>query len=151
MAAVILDSNLLILLIAGAASRDYIGKHKRLRAYDEDDFDLLLEFIAPYSPIVVTPNTLTETSNLINQIADPIRTHIALVFKAFLKRLEERFVDSQRASDDPEFVGLGLTDCALLSEMDTSHLLLTADHGLFVAATRRGFTAINFNHMRPDR
>jgi hypothetical protein len=148
MAAVFLDSNLLILLVTGTASRDYIGKHKRLRAYDEADYDQLLEFIASYSPIVVTPNTLTETSNLLNQIAEPIRTHISLVFKMFLEGLEERFVESRRASNDAEFVQLGLTDCALLSAIDRSHLLLTADLDLFVAAVKRGYQAINFNHIR---
>jgi hypothetical protein len=110
-----------------------------------------MEFIAPYSPIIVTPNTLTETSNLVSQISDPVRTHIALVFGQFLERVEERYIESRRAAAEPEFVHLGLTDCALLSELDSSHLLLTADHDLFVAAIQRGQTAINFNHMRPLR
>jgi hypothetical protein len=43
---------------------------------------------------------------------------------------------------------LGLTDCALLSAIDRSHLLLTADLDLFVAAVKRGYQAINFNHIR---
>lgn len=150
MPAVIIDTNLLVLLVTGIASKSYIGRHKRLRAYDEADFDLLLDLIAPYSPIIVTPNTLTETSNLINQIGDPIRTHIAATFSEFLSRVDERYVESKLATTQAEFLRLGLTDCALLSGPIGPHLLLTADHDLFVAAIQRGNTAINFNHIRPQ-
>ncbi|MGH9477535.1 MAG: hypothetical protein ACRD1C_14630, partial [Terriglobales bacterium] len=62
----ILDSNLLVLLTVGTASRAYISRHKRLQAYSEADFDLLVEVIAPVSKVMVTSNTLTETANLLD-------------------------------------------------------------------------------------
>ena len=39
---VVIDTNLLVLLIVGSASKHYIGKHKRLRGYTTDHFDLLV-------------------------------------------------------------------------------------------------------------
>jgi hypothetical protein len=43
---VLLDANLLVLWVVGRASRDYIGRHKRLRAYDLADFDSLMRMLA---------------------------------------------------------------------------------------------------------
>ena len=60
---IVLDANLLLLLVVGLTSRAYISKHKRLQGYEELDFDLLICLIGSAN-VIVTPNTLTETSNL---------------------------------------------------------------------------------------
>jgi hypothetical protein len=148
MFSIILDGNLLVLLIAGTASRDYIGKHRRLRDYNETDFDLLLQLIKNASRIIVTPNTLTETSNLVQLISEPARAHIAETFRALIGKFEERYVTSIRAAEQPEFARLWLTDCALLDELANSHMLLTADLDLYLTAANRGYNAVNFNHLR---
>jgi hypothetical protein len=148
MATVLLDSNLLVLLVAGMSSREYIGKHRRLRDYSEEDFDLLIEFIRPMSALIVTPNILTETSNLLSGIGEPARSHIADTFRQLIGSLDERFVHSTRAVEQPEFPRLWLTDAAVLTELVNSHVLLTADLDLYLAALQRGYTAVNFNHLR---
>jgi hypothetical protein len=148
MATVLLDSNLLVLLVAGMSSREYIGKHRRLRDYSEEDFDLLIEFIRPMSAMKVTPNILTETSNLLSGIGEPARSHIADTFRQLIGSLDERFVHSTRAVEQPEFPRLWLTDAAVLTELVNSHVLLTADLDLYLAAVQRGYTAVNFNHLR---
>jgi hypothetical protein len=148
MATVLLDSNLLVLLVAGMSSREYIGKHRRLRDYSEEDFDLLIEFIRPMSAMIVTPNILTETSNLLSGIGEPARSHIADTFRQLIGSLDERFVHSTRAVEQPEFPRLWLTDAAVLTELVNSHVLLTADLDLYLAAVQRGYTAVNFNHLR---
>jgi hypothetical protein len=150
MPAVLLDSNLLILFIAGTTSRDYLGKHRRLRDYDELDFELLLEFLSKRSGIILTPNTLTEASNLVSQIGEPARTHLAGTFRRLVTTLEERYVESRRAAEQPDFPRLWLTDSALLHELANEHVLLTADFELFGAARRRGLDAVNFRHLRPE-
>src|ERR1044071_4201631 len=103
---VILDSNLLVLFIVGKTSPGLIEKHRRLQAYSESDFDLLIEFIAPMSQVIVTPNTLTEASNLLKHIAEPARTQIAVTFKDFVRVAEEHYVRSARAVDQSEFLHL---------------------------------------------
>src|ERR1700748_375819 len=95
----LLDANLLVLFTVGAASKDYIEKHKRLRAYTVRDYDLLCKaFIRIARQVIVTPNTVTEASNLIRQIADPARTHIARVFRDILNGVFEISVASQAAA-----------------------------------------------------
>jgi len=148
MPTVLLDSNLLVLFVAGMSSREYIGRHRRLRDYSEEDFDLLVEFIRPMSALVVTPNILTETSNLLSGIAEPARSHIADTFRQIMGSMDERFVQSTRAVEQREFPRLWLTDAAVLTELANSHVLLTADLDLYLAASQRRYSAVNFNHLR---
>jgi hypothetical protein len=54
---VVVDASLLVLLVVGSASADYVGKHKRLRKnYTIDDFKLLGLIIAEFSEIVLLPH-----------------------------------------------------------------------------------------------
>ena len=112
---VILDSNLLLLLLVGLASRSYIIKHKRLSSYVDDDCVLLVNMLNQFTGIIVTPNTLTETSNLVGHVADPARSNIYRVFHKLVEApgYEERFVESKDAIARTEFIRLGLTDATL--------------------------------------
>ena len=59
-----LDTNLFVLLVVGSESRDLISKHRRLEHYSPEDYDILLDLLEGADQLFVTPNTLTETSNL---------------------------------------------------------------------------------------
>jgi hypothetical protein len=148
MPAVLPDSELLVLLVAGSISREYLGRHKCLRAYDQTDFDLLPEFIAKSSGVIATPNTLTETSNLVSQIDESAKTYIATTFAKFANALEERYATSRRATQQSEFTRLRLTDSVLLDELANAHVLLTADARLHYAALQRGYASVNFRNLR---
>jgi len=146
--AIILDTNLLLLLIVGTADRAYIGKHRRLQGYSDADFTILVTLISSSPKIVVTPNTLTETSNLLRYIAEPARTHLCEFFRIMITAAGESYIESSRAAGREEFPRLGLADAVLLELADRSHTLLTADLDLYLAALARGFSAENFNHYR---
>ena len=146
----ILDTNLLLLLVVGSTSREYISKHKRLKAFSETDFDLLRELILSAPNIFVTPNTLTETSNLIGYIAEPARTKIFKVFCDYIQSANEHYYESRQTINRKEFVRLGLTDSVLLHEMTDSFILLTADLNLYLAAEKEGYPVLNFNHLRDE-
>ena len=60
---VVVDSNLLLLLIVGTASREYIAKHKKLAEYSDGDLDLLTLLISQFSDILLVPHVLTEVSS----------------------------------------------------------------------------------------
>ena len=144
--AVVLDANLLVLWVVGLASTSYISRHKRLQAYSVNDFSLLTNFLSRASRIVVTPNTITETSNLAGQIAEPARTSIFASLRALLQNTDEIYVESQRAADHAAFPRLGITDSVLLSTMTENHTLVTVDLDLYIQASRRGMKVVNFNH-----
>jgi hypothetical protein len=150
MANLIIDTQLLLLFVVGATRRSYIGKHKRLRAYSEADFDLLLEVISDYENVVVTPNTLTETSNLLGyKIQEPMRSEVFTVFGAIIQNTDEIYVESRALCGHKEFVTLGLTDAALHDLSDDRNILLTADLNLYLAAAKNG--AVNFHYLRVER
>ena len=61
------DANLLVLLVVGNVDQDLIAKHGRLEEYTAEDYETLLDLLSQtrQSQIYVTPNTLTEASNLL--------------------------------------------------------------------------------------
>lgn len=147
----IIDSNLLLLLVVGSANIDYIGLHKSLRAYSIEDFILLSELIGEAGKLILTPNTLTEASNLLDRIkGQKALTTVLDAFKAVTIGSREEYVASAPVCIMPEFDDLGLADTVLLSLCSKEATLLAADLDLYILALRFGFTAINFNHYRDN-
>ena len=153
MKSIMIDSNLLLLAIVGRASRSYVGRHKRVKEFSLADYDRLSGILTRATRIIVTPNVLTEVSNLAYHIEEPARTKIAQQLQHFIQAVtvvDERFVKSADAVERGEFQRLGLTDSTLLALGREPATLLTADLHLYLAATSAGYQAENFNHLRPD-
>lgn len=148
MRTVLIDTNLLVLLVVGATSRNYIDKHKRLTAFIQEDYDVLLELISGVQAIRVTPNILTETSNLAAYINEPARSQVFQTFQRLVSSFLELYVPSAVAVGRWEFIRLGLTDAAVLEALTDQAVLLTTDLDLFLAAQATGALAINFNQVR---
>jgi len=149
--ALIIDANLSILLMVGLTNREYISRHKRLSAYDAIDFDIISGIVAKSSGVVFTPNVLSETSNLIRYVTDPMRTEICRVMAEVVARAEERYITSQEAMRRHEYGRLGLTDSVLLALSETGGNLLTADLDLYLAALSAGFHVTNYMHIKGQR
>jgi hypothetical protein len=147
--AIIFDTGLLVLLVVGSASRSFITRHKRTSQFSADDFDLLSGLLARCE-VFVTPNTLTETSNLVRQVSEPARSAIGATFAALIEAAEEIYVPSRHASGHPAFARLGLADSAQLRAV-SGRMLLTVDLGLYLSALAAGEAAENFNHLRDNR
>ena len=147
-ASLVLDASLLVLFVVGSTRCDLIGRHKRLKAFTVEDFELLRRLIAVAQQVIVTPNTLTEASNLIGQIDDPARTQIREIFRHVIGATEEEYVPSLVAASAGHFLRLGLTDAGLLQLMSGSRCLLTTDLDLYLSALQLGAEAVNFNHLR---
>lgn len=149
-AGLFIDASLLVLLVVGSVGRELISKHKRLRgAYTAEDYDILLNLISPVDRVFVTQNTLTETSNLLAQHAEPERSQLFDKLRTLIQESEEIVVASEDASSNSAFRRLGLTDAALLELITTESPLLTADFDLYRAALAKGDqAAVNFTHHR---
>lgn len=144
----VIDTNLLVLYVVGTAGRNLITKHKKLAAYLPEDYDALLRIIDRAAVVLVTPNTLTETSNLATYIAEPARTDILSVLRAVVRSSEEVYVSGKDACERTEYIRLGLTDAALLHALGSRRTLLTVDLDLHLAALSAGQATINFNEVR---
>ena len=89
-----LDTNLLVLLVVGSESRELISKHRRLEHYSVEDFDILAEFLENANQLYVTPNTLTETSNLVGQHGEPERSLLMRRLQFLIHESQEVIVSS---------------------------------------------------------
>lgn len=145
---VVIDTQLLVLLVVGLTSVDYVARHKRLRAYTRADLDLLAHAIRGPRRLLVTSGVLAETSNLLRQVNEPALTRIMSAFRKLIGRADEHHVAARQSSERPEFVRLGLTDTGLLDADDDGSVLLTDDGKLYTAAQDAGRRAVNFNHLR---
>jgi hypothetical protein len=144
----VLDTALLTLLIVGLTDRKYIAAHKRLSQFVEEDFDLLVAALEQAEMLVVTPNTMTETSNWLRHIKEPARARIQKVFAGFIHRSREIYVSSTDAVDRPEFLQLDLTDSVILEVAKSDVVVLSTDLNLCIAAEVAEYAAVNFNHLR---
>ena len=143
------DANLLLLLVVGSVAPEFIPRHKRLKAYVEADFELLSNLVVRPDRIVATPTTLAEVSNLIGfGVAEPYRSNFARALKNIIDLLDERYQPSRNIVHEPEFIRLGLSDCAWLGCLDADTELITADLPLYLIAVSRGLNARNFTHLR---
>ena len=144
-----LDANLLVLLVAGSTKKALITKHRRLQGYTVQDYDISCRIIESARELFVTPNTLTEASNLLAQHADPERSDLRQTLRSLIEKSIEIVISSKEATSHDGFVRLGLTDVALLKAVSSKRPLLTVDLDLYLAAIEGGEErAINFNHHR---
>ncbi len=132
-AGVYIDTNLLILLLVGSVGRSQIAKHRRTRNFVPEDYDRLIDLIGPL-PVFVTPNTLTETSNLLNGCQS---SHLMGKLNIFIQQVDEMYVPSKDAANSRKFNSLGLTDAVLLELISEQRPLITVDFDLYGAALAR--------------
>jgi hypothetical protein len=145
---VLLDTGLFVLLTVGRTSPQLIARHKRLDAWDTDDYMLLERHLESADAVLVTPNILTEASNLLRQTPEPARGAIQRCFRAMVHDIEEHPVASRDAVSHGLFVEIGLADAASLAALRSDVVLLTADIELYLGAFRSGHVAENFHHLR---
>jgi hypothetical protein len=150
---ILIDTNLAILLCVGISGTRNIEKHKRLAGYDEQDFYLLTKILGDDPKLVFSPYVLGETSNLVRQVANPLKSQLAKDLREMVLRADEIQVACSKIVDDDQYLDLGITDAALLTilEAHPKLVLLTEDANLYIAASQRGYSACNFSHVRDQR
>ena len=138
-----------MLLVVGSEDRDLISKHRRLKHYSAEDYDILCQLIDDTDELFITPNTLTEASNLVSQHREPQRSRLMRRLQYLIHGSKEVVVASADASSHEKFEQLGLTDASLLEAITTDTPLLTVDFNLYLAAIETGEErAINFTPYR---
>jgi hypothetical protein len=145
--AIALDTNVLALLIVGLTSKDYIQKHGRTRQFTKKDFDVLLNLLECFNEAVVTPNVLSELSNLLDEGYDPMRSQIWRKFRYFIEGTKEIYLMSGHLSDRSEFIRLGVADYSMLELAKQRIAILSTDGALCRAALGEGYNAQNFTDL----
>ncbi|MFN9620976.1 MAG: hypothetical protein ACK55X_14830 [Synechococcaceae cyanobacterium] len=146
----LLDTNLLLLYLVGSKDPKLIEGARRLNAFNEDDFDLLIDFIEvnKFTRPASTPHILTEASNLIGAERDTLKKLGREAIREYVQHCNEIAHEACVLVDDPEFNRLGLTDIAIRLASDLPAFVLTADHPLCLHLADGGVEVVNFNHIR---
>ncbi len=144
------DTNLLILYVVGQEDPDIIAKHGRLEDYSIDDYILLSDLIAKVGQLFVTPNTLTETCNLLGQHGDPEKTRLLERLRYIIQTSNEVTVASSAAVSNATFHRLGLADCVLCEAATRDTPLITVDFRLYLELLGKNGedVVVNFNPLR---
>ena len=144
-----IDAMLLVLLVVGVTGKHLIAKHRRLQTFQIEDYERLVRLINRIDGVLITPNIVTEASNLLAQHQNPERSRFFNVLQALIAESEEIVIASREASNNREFVRLGLTDAALLEVVSRSNPLITVDLDLYIAAEgKESEAAFNFRHFQ---
>ena len=148
--ALVIDTNLLLLLIVGATDPVAISKFARTDEFNRGDFDTVVriaEFFTVRKGLLTTPHVLAEVSNFLRRGARFRSTLAAFV----MTRTEEHCEPAKHLVQDRLFPAIGLTDVGLLAMACRQHCVLTTDGGLAAAIYSGGGAVINYNHIRFEK
>ena len=148
---IVLDTNLLLLLVFGTTSKDYIALHKRLATdFTYLHYELLVEWTGRFSDIVLVPHIVAETSSLLRHIANPKRRSIQATFQKLISSTIEYPVPSAMGAARDEFQDLGITDAVILHLLSLNEMaptLLTIDQPLSNRANALGYCVLDFRQF----
>lgn len=148
---VLLDTNLLILLVVGLVDPRLIEKHKKLKIYSKEDFNLLMGILETCRRLIVTPHILAETSNLaVHGMYDDfeIRTFLALKGLTLNEKFSEAHESMKNITDHDGFVKFGVSDIGLLQVLNNEFVLLTDDWKLSGYAEDKGYDVLNYKTIQ---
>jgi predicted nucleic acid-binding protein len=138
----LLDTNLLLLLFIGAKDSTLISKARTLKAFEEADYDLLIDVIDnSFNSLVTTPHIMTEVSNLLRKEREDIKCLGRESMIEFIDKCEEILEPSAVLVDKSEFMRLGLTDVAIAVASQLPAFVLTADADLYIHVSNSGLEA----------
>jgi hypothetical protein len=144
---IVLDTNVLLLLLVGLVDRRLVPQHKRTRKYEPRDFDALVQVVRTFAVVVVTPQILAETSNLLKDGTTAESRHGARITEV-LKAAQEHYVPKDTMLESPHFLGMGATDVSIMElsrEDDT--VVLTDDLELYGRLEKAKRNVVNFTHV----
>lgn len=145
---ILIDTNILLLHFIGMVNRKRIGKFNRTEKFTLEDYDLLQRIIAHFEQVIITPNVMTEVSNLMDKIGEPERSRCFALLAQVIPQLSEFYLESQSIAANSGFTKFGLTDCGILDLAREQYLVLTDDLKLAVYLQREGVDVVNFNTIR---
>ena len=150
---ILLDSNLLLVFLAGSLSPHLFRQFKRVSTYTLDDYELLVRLLSAFNTLLTTPHILTEVSNLANSLPEWLKPDWQRNFAALIASeqdtpgLRERWTPATELAQIPEFLAFGIADAAV-TELSSDALVVTEDYRLSGALRSKGIPVLNFGDLR---
>ena len=144
-----LDCNVFILLVIGNLGKNHIRKFKRTAIFLEEDFDLLIKLISQ-SKLIITPNVVTEASNLLESYSVQGQKLGLIGLKNIVENLDETYKASKELIELGSFEKYGLSDSSMENLCKNNVTVITVDFPLYGYLANKSCPVINFNHVRTD-
>ncbi len=147
--AILVDSNIFLLLIIGRINPKFIEKFPRTSKFTEKDFLISREIINKFKIIRTNPQIITEVNNLANKLDG---NYLELFYDFFSENIveyEETYIPSKALIKSPGFNKFGITDICIKKISEENILVFTSDFPLSQFLQSNGLDVININHLRP--
>jgi predicted nucleic acid-binding protein len=145
----LIDTNLLVLLVAGNLDRSKVGSHRRLRQFDTFDLERVNKLAKAHAKHVSTPNILSEVSNHLNSGEQEIVAGAGDALSLYVGKLEEIYIPSRDLVKQAWFGRFGLADAAIIdAARDTGATVLTSEWALQGFLESIGLEAINIFNLK---
>jgi hypothetical protein len=146
---IVVDTNLLLLWVAGTADLKLIEKNRRLYPkYKVEHFNFLMNLLSEFQTFIVTPHSLAELWNLIGEQKDAQDSDFQRIFytaSAFVSNNLEVYTPATTLLKNPNTVWLGLSDVAQIdAAVQNSASLVSSDGRLCHQARQQAVEAYSF-------
>jgi rRNA-processing protein FCF1 len=148
---ILIDTNLLLVYLAGLFDRAHVGRIGRSKGYSPEDFDLLARLIRPFRTIFVTPQILAELSNLSPDGANAAFARYYAGLVKVLRDASEEHVPKDLMLGSPALPRIGFTDLSIV-EAAKKHkcLVLTDDFRAAGYVRSANVPVLNMNQLRGE-
>jgi hypothetical protein len=138
----VLDTNVLLLLLVGAAARHRLKTFKRTATWEYEDYITLLKMINGAQIILLQP-ILVETSDLLKGHLEGCAEHLKLIID---ERVEHQY-SSRTLAASPSYIEYGLADSSLFEMARSGITIVSNDGPLCGYLVGLGYKAINFTQV----
>ncbi len=149
---ILIDTNLLLVLVVGNIDRRLVGRMGRTEKYTSDDYERISELLSCFNRLIILPQVLTETGNMLKRNCPYRNTllDLGLELKRFVhaRDTRESRASSKRITLHPTFEELGYADAAILHAAADRHLVFTDDGPLQGMAYQVGVDVLPFYWLR---
>jgi len=147
--AVLLDTNMLLLLGIGLLNPDDVSRYKRTNQYERSDYERLRTLMAPFRRTITTPHILAELSNLAIDVGTGKPSRHVKTLVDLIRQTWEVSVAKDAYVDHPAFIRLGVTDAAILTlAVQDRRPVITDDFLLYSYLLRAKATVAKLSHGR---
>ncbi len=137
----VIDTNLILLVMFAANNRNP-ANDTRLSRYSGIDLKTIQNLISNFKSLIVTPNILTETSNLLKGFYE----HQWL--REFISQIAETYIPSNVVVEEQFFNILGLSDASFFGDEFSGCYIVTDDQPLSNYLASRGRPCIYYSDYR---
>lgn len=144
---VTLDCNVFLLLVIGSLDKKHISLFKRTQMFSEEDYDSLIKIIKG-SQVMLTPNVITEASNLLESYTYAKENFGLGLLKNICSTIPEVYEKSQILTNNHAYIKFGLSDSSIVNLCNVGAIAITIDLDLYGYLVGNNYKVINFNHVR---